>query len=71
MTIHDSSQSYYDIIYVVSHEPTFCSLQKSFASFVKTNFSYFNESGHRYAVALIVPDHCKQKRTYFKLQHNT
>ena len=59
------------VYYLVSHEPTFCSLQKSFASVVKTNFSYFNESGHRRAVVLIVPDPCKQKQTYFKLQHYT
>ena len=51
--------------YLLSHEPTFCFLQKSFASVVKTNFSYFNESRHRCAVVLIVPDHCKQKETFF------
>ena len=29
---------------------------------MKTNFSYLNESGHRCAAFLIVPDHCKQNK---------
>ena len=53
ITIHNSSPSHYHIN-LVSHEPT-CSLQKSFASVVKTSFSYFNKSGHRCPVVLIVP----------------
>ena len=69
MPIHNSSLSL--LYYLAGHEPTFCSLLKSFDSIVKTNFSYFNESSHRCAVVLMVPDHCKQKQTYFKLKHNT
>ena len=53
ITIYNSSPSHYHIN-LVSHEPT-CSLQKSFASVVKASFSYFNKSGHRCAVVLIVP----------------
>ena len=64
ITIHNSSQSHYQISWLVTNQNFV--LLKKFA-FVVKNFSYFNESGHRCAVALIVPDDCKQKQAYFKL----